>query len=355
MISIIATIGKNNEIGTKAKKLWNLPISIKLFEKLTKNNSILMGYNTYEEYKSKGFQTEINYVLTNGFLDDGYNRANTNEIIKDFADDSDNNILIIGGEATYKKFIDKAHCIYLTEVDESIDADKHFPEFDKSLYEEYILEETVENNLSCKNILYRKKETKRINEEKMKLIVVEGPQGCGKTTVTDYIRNSMKSVNLYRLSGSSDASINGKQKVIDMYDDLFDYIKKLEYKSINLLFDRSFFSEENYCRLGKKQYKFTEEYEKFLKIFSELNFDIYYINIYLKDRLQYQERLLREDKANVSYSAFSSENSVQQEKVYKEILNEINEKYPNIKTLDLNNSKNIFETEKQIKKFIDFK
>ena len=45
-----------------------------------------------------------------------------------------------------------------------------------------------------------------------KLIVVEGAQGAGKTTITDYLRNSVKYTNLYRLCGTSDSSISGLKK-----------------------------------------------------------------------------------------------------------------------------------------------
>ena len=40
-----------------------------------------------------------------------------------------------------------------------------------------------------------------------KLIVVEGAQGAGKTTVTDFLRHSLSYTNLYRLSGTSDITI----------------------------------------------------------------------------------------------------------------------------------------------------
>ena len=46
-----------------------------------------------------------------------------------------------------------------------------------------------------------------IKEDKMansKLIVVEGAQGAGKTTVTDYLRYSLSYTNLYILSGTED-------------------------------------------------------------------------------------------------------------------------------------------------------
>ena len=67
-----------------------------------------------------------------------------------------------------------------------------------------------------------------------KLIVIEGAQGAGKTTITDYIRYSLSCTNLYRLSGTRDSSPTGLEKSISMYEILLDYIKKLEnLKNIN--------------------------------------------------------------------------------------------------------------------------
>ena len=45
---------------------------------------------------------------------------------------------------------------------------------------------------------------------KSKLIIVEGPQGTGKTTLTNYLRENLASSNLYRLSGQKDKSEKGK-------------------------------------------------------------------------------------------------------------------------------------------------
>ena len=152
-----------------------------------------------------------------------------------------------------------------------------------------------------------------------KLIIVEGPQGAGKTTYTDHIRNSIPYTNLYRLSGTSDSSIEGKKKSEEMYNHLLDYMEGLQNKSINLLFDRTFFTEENYCRLGKKDYSFTDVYEKLLDRLAKMDFDIYYITLYLKDTNEYEKRLAREGKGVTKYSKFSIENSITQQNLYLEM------------------------------------
>ena len=187
-----------------------------------------------------------------------------------------------------------------------------------------------------------------------KLIVVEGAQGAGKTTVTDFIRHSLSYTNLYRLCGTSDTTKEGKKKAEDMYIDLLEYIKKMENKSINLLFDRTFFTEENYCRLGKKDYTFTDVYEKLLEDFSKLDFDIYYITLYLRDTKKYSSRLDRKDKAKFKNSDFDVENSINQQRVYLEMAEEIKEKYPNIKVVNIANDRDFEETKKELKELIGY-
>ena len=126
-----------------------------------------------------------------------------------------------------------------------------------------------------------------------KIIILEGPQGVGKTTITDYIRNVIPYTNLYRLSGTADTTKTGKEKAKIMYEDLVDYIEKLQNKSVNLLFDRTFFTEEVYCRLGFKEYTFTDVYNNLLDRLAKMDFDIYYITLYLSDENEFAKRLDR--------------------------------------------------------------
>ena len=187
-----------------------------------------------------------------------------------------------------------------------------------------------------------------------KLIVVEGAQGAGKTTITDFLRHSLSYTNLYRLCGTSDSTKTGLKKATDMYETLLDYVEKLENLSINLVFDRTFFTEENYCRLGKKEYSFTEEYNKLLERFSKLDFEIYYITLYLEDENLYNERLKRTQKAVFKNSAFGVENSIEQKRVYLEMAKEIKEKYPNINVINVKSDKPLEEVKQEIREKIGF-
>ena len=120
-----------------------------------------------------------------------------------------------------------------------------------------------------------------------------------------------------------------------MYTDLVDYIEKLQNKSINLLFDRTFFTEEIYCRLGFKEYEFTDIYEELLERISKMDFEIYYITLYLSDEDEFERRLAREGKGETKYAKFSKESSVKQQNAYLTLAKEIREKYESIHVLDI--------------------
>lgn len=188
-----------------------------------------------------------------------------------------------------------------------------------------------------------------------KIIIVEGPQGAGKTTVTDYIRHAIPYTNLYRLSGTSDITVDGKEKAKVMYEDLLEYIKKLENKSINLLFDRTFFTEEIYCRLGFKEYTFTDVYEKLVDKLAQMDFEIYYITLYLKDEELYTKRLAREGKTKVKYTDFNKNSSSNQQREYLKLAEEIKQKYKNINVVNIDNSRDLSVVEKELQEMLKWK
>ena len=112
------------------------------------------------------------------------------------------------------------------------------------------------------------------------MIIVEGPQGAGKTTFTNYLREKIPATDLYRLTGIKDKTITGHPKIRKKYLKLLEYIENCE--DVNMVFDRTFFSEEVYSRLGFKEYSFHEIYEELLQKLDTLNYEIYLVVLYLK-------------------------------------------------------------------------
>ena len=162
---------------------------------------------------------------------------------------------------------------------------------------------------------------------KNKLIIVEGPQGTGKTTLTNYLREKLSGSNLYRLSGQKDKSKKGKKYSYEMYSALLDYLSKMQEIPMDLIFDRTFFTEEIYARLGYKDYSFSDIYEELLKKFNQLNYDKYLLILYLKNTELYRKRLERDFHHN--YQAFSIENSENQQQAYMILGEEIMKKKEN--------------------------
>lgn len=160
------------------------------------------------------------------------------------------------------------------------------------------------------------------------IIIIEGPQGVGKSTLANYIRDNLSTTNLYRLSGIKDKSKTGKKKNKKMYLGLINYMESLEETNLNLVFDRTFFTEEVYASLGYKDYSFDDVYDRLIKKLGELDFNIYVVILYLKDKGNYLKRLKR---AHHSYQAFSVESSMNQQNAYLNLVDEIKDK--NIKIL----------------------
>ena len=152
------------------------------------------------------------------------------------------------------------------------------------------------------------------------IIIIEGPQGSGKSTMANFLRDNLSSSNLYRLTGIKDKSITGYDKNKSMYLGLINYMESLEDTELNLIFDRTFFTEEVYSILGYKEYKFDEAYDRLVKKLSQLDFNIYLVVLYCKDTSLYEDRLKRQHH---NYQAFSVENSVNQQNTYLHLLDEI--------------------------------
>lgn len=163
--------------------------------------------------------------------------------------------------------------------------------------------------------------------ERNRLIIIEGPQGTGKSTLTNFLRDNIPSANLYRLSGQKDKTETGKINSITMYNALIEYLEKMQQVPMDMIFDRTFFSEVVYARLKFKNYSFDKENIKLTKKLNSLNYDIHYLGLYLENVELFRHRLARESHHN--YQAFSLESSVNQQNEYMKIADEL-EAYSNI-------------------------
>lgn len=157
MISLIAAVGKNNELGLDNHLIFNIPGDLKFFRNTTLGKTAIMGRKTYESI-GKPLPKRINIVVSNSLKEtDGITIINSFEEVLEKYLNSEEEVFIIGGESLYNYFINYAQNIYLTKVYANAVADKYFPSFDENNYNQTLLGENKENNLEYKHILYRRK------------------------------------------------------------------------------------------------------------------------------------------------------------------------------------------------------
>lgn len=178
------------------------------------------------------------------------------------------------------------------------------------------------------------------------IIIVEGPQGVGKTTFTNYLREKIASTDLYRLTGIKDKTETGYPKIKRKYMKLLEYVENCE--DVNMVFDRTFFSEEVYSRLGFKSYSFHDIYEELLAKLDSLDFEIYFVVLYLEDTSKFAERIKRD---KYEYQKFEVESSIKQQEEYLKLADEIERETKNIKVVKINTDKNESYKEKIDKQF----
>lgn len=156
-ISLILSVGKNNEIGRGNDLIWHFHADMKFFRETTTGNTVVMGRKTFESLP-KVLPNRKNIVITsdkNLKIDGAVVVHSIDEALKEAEND---NIFVIGGGNIYAQFLPLANKIYLTEIDAQCpDADTFFPEFDKSLYTRTVLGENEENGIKFSHVLYAKK------------------------------------------------------------------------------------------------------------------------------------------------------------------------------------------------------
>ena len=157
MISIIAAIGKNRELGRGNDLIWHIKEDLKNFKNLTMGKYIVMGKNTYESLP-KHLEGRKYIVLSsslsnieNGLLFNDFNK------LLDFIKNVDEEVMIIGGSSIYKLFLPFADKLYLTEIDSEEAADVYFPEFNKEDYECNVVSTNEVDGLKYSFVIYERK------------------------------------------------------------------------------------------------------------------------------------------------------------------------------------------------------
>ena len=160
MISIIAAIGQNGELGKKGDLIWRLNGDMKFFKEKTSYHTIVMGRLTFESLP-RLLPNRSHIVLSRFNLQVPNVKVYHN--IQDFLNDyqnTDGEIFNIGGASIYKALLPYASNLYLTEIEASDKkADTYFPTFDKNNYTKEILSinQDQSSKIKYKHVLYKRR------------------------------------------------------------------------------------------------------------------------------------------------------------------------------------------------------
>ena len=153
MLSIIAAIGKNRELGKDNQLLWHIPDDLKRFKQLTLGHPVIMGRKTFDSIAAalgKPLPSRTNIVVTRDTVrhaDDSVVRVPNIEAALEFARHAPGgeDIFIIGGGQLYAQALPQADRLYLTLIDDAREADTFFPTYEE-LFTKKVFEEDREWN-----------------------------------------------------------------------------------------------------------------------------------------------------------------------------------------------------------------
>ncbi len=158
MFSMIAAIGKNNELGKNGGLIWKLPNDLKFFKEQTTGKKVFMGLRTFKSLPKK-LPNREHFVLTDVDIDaEGINLVwDLDKFVLEHIN-TDEEIFVIGGGMVYKQMMQYAKRLVLTEVDaECKTADTYFPQFDKNEWNRKVLAKNSDNGINYEHVEYIKK------------------------------------------------------------------------------------------------------------------------------------------------------------------------------------------------------
>lgn len=149
-LSLVAAIGKFNELGLNNELIWKINEDLKFYRDLTIHKNIIMGRKTLESMPPSALQKRNVFVLSSKELDKYYdvNSFSSIESILEYIEITNKEFIVVGGATIYKEFLPYVDTMYLTEIDDYAIADTYFPYIN---YEEWDIERIYEHNRNYNN------------------------------------------------------------------------------------------------------------------------------------------------------------------------------------------------------------
>ncbi|MDH5722248.1 MAG: dihydrofolate reductase [Alphaproteobacteria bacterium] len=153
-LSLIVAMAENNCIGMDNKMPWHISEDLKRFKALTMGHPVIMGRNTFESvlgYLNKPLPGRENIVISRSGYTPPENInvpvfASPEEAIDYALRRTNKEVFIIGGAQIYKKTLDKADTIHLTQVHKAVDGDAFFPDLNIDEWTETTREDHLDHD-----------------------------------------------------------------------------------------------------------------------------------------------------------------------------------------------------------------
>lgn len=161
MITLIAAIGRNNELGLKNKLPWSIPEDLKHFKAYTLGKVVVMGRKTFSSIGNKSLPGRKCIVISTQDLHGLAVRAKNVEDVLSI-EHCYPELVIIGGAMVYEQTIGIADKLVITHVDAEFKADTFFPSIDLT---QWSINSTIEESsekYKYKFVEYLRNESRRV-------------------------------------------------------------------------------------------------------------------------------------------------------------------------------------------------
>jgi thymidylate kinase len=183
----------------------------------------------------------------------------------------------------------------------------------------------------------------------MRLIILEGGRGTGKSTIARAIREKVSEITLINPTGFHDDGAEGHEKIAEYYWNWYEFLKTMKYHDSTFVFDRFFFSERVFSELYK-DYDFSNDYRHLVFNLKRMAMQVDVIFFTIEDEEELKGRLLR-DKVPFGKAEESVAETIKQQNLYKTIMQDftIKHTYDNVKFHHVDTTrKTLSEIEKEI-------
>ena len=135
-LSLIVAMAQNRTIGVNNTLPWQCPEDLKHFKALTMGHHLIMGRKTFDSI-GKPLPGRTTVVVTrdrNLKLEGCLVAHSLPDAIAACGDDPE--IFIVGGADIYAQSLHLANTLYITEIQQEVAGDAHFPPFDHDTWQE---------------------------------------------------------------------------------------------------------------------------------------------------------------------------------------------------------------------------